>query len=47
VFQNRLLTETVFDLAQAAGFSVFLPERLPCNDAGLSFGQLIEAAACC
>jgi hydrogenase maturation protein HypF len=47
VFQNRLLTETVVDLAQAAGFGVFLPERLPCNDAGLSFGQLIEAAACC
>jgi hydrogenase maturation protein HypF len=36
VFQNRLLTETVFDLAQEAGFTVCLPERLPCNDAGLS-----------
>ena len=46
VFQNRLLTEAVMRQAEAAGFSVFLPERLPCNDAGLSFGQLIEADAC-
>jgi hydrogenase maturation protein HypF len=46
VFQNRLLAETVMRQAEAAGFSVFLPERLPCNDAGLSFGQLIEANAC-
>ena len=46
VFQNRLLTEAVVRRAQAAGFSVFVPERLPCNDAGLSFGQLIEANAC-
>jgi hydrogenase maturation protein HypF len=46
VFQNRLLAETVSRHAESAGFSVFLPERLPCNDAGLSFGQLIEANAC-
>jgi hydrogenase maturation factor HypF (carbamoyltransferase family) len=46
VFQNRLLAETVMNRANEAGFAVFLPERLPCNDAGLSFGQLIEAAAC-
>ncbi len=46
VFQNRLLAEAVMRGAEAAGFSVFLPERLPCNDAGLSFGQLIEADAC-
>ena len=46
VFQNRLLTEAVFALAGQAGFAVFLPDALPCNDAGLSFGQLIEAAAC-
>jgi hydrogenase maturation protein HypF len=46
VFQNRRLTETVQRLAEAAGFSIVLPERLPCNDAGLSFGQLVEADAC-
>ena len=27
------------------GFAVFVPERVPCNDAGLSFGQLVEAGA--
>jgi hydrogenase maturation protein HypF len=46
VFQNRLLAETVLTLGRQSGFEVFLPEALPCNDAGLSFGQLIEAAAC-
>lgn len=46
VFQNRLLAETVLGMAQQAGFTVFLPETIPCNDAGLSFGQLIEAARC-
>lgn len=44
VFQNRILCERVKDIAERAGFAVFIPERLPCNDAGLSFGQLIEAA---
>jgi hydrogenase maturation protein HypF len=46
VFQNRVLSEHVLRIAEADGFTVVLPEMLPCNDAGLSFGQLIEAAAC-
>ena len=45
VFQNRLLCELVIHLAEQEGFTVHLPERIPCNDAGLSFGQLIEAGA--
>ncbi|HTS84004.1 MAG TPA: carbamoyltransferase HypF [Usitatibacter sp.] len=45
VFQNRALSERIARLAGQNGFSVFLPERIPCNDAGLSFGQLIEAGA--
>lgn len=44
VFQNRLLTEQVISLLKERGFSVFLNEQLPTNDAGLSFGQLIEAS---
>jgi hydrogenase maturation protein HypF len=44
VFQNRLLCERLAGIAEEAGFAVFIPERLPCNDAGLSLGQLIEAA---
>jgi hydrogenase maturation factor HypF (carbamoyltransferase family) len=32
-------------LLNAAGFEVLIPERLPVNDAAISYGQLIEAAA--
>lgn len=45
VFQNRVLTEQAIVLLQAAGFTVHLPGLLPCNDAGLSFGQAAEWAA--
>lgn len=45
VFQNRLLTEQAVELLRAAGFDVFLPQRLPCNDGALAFGQLVEAGA--
>jgi hydrogenase maturation protein HypF len=45
VFQNRVLCERVLFCAQREGFYVSIPERLPCNDAGLSFGQIIEASA--
>ena len=42
VFQNRLLAEAAIRLLEAAGFAVHLPHRIPVNDAGLSFGQVIE-----
>ncbi|WP_020653155.1 carbamoyltransferase HypF [Massilia niastensis] len=45
VFQNRRLAETALQLLTADGFDVRLAERLPCNDAALSFGQLVEAGA--
>ncbi len=45
VFQNRILSETVQSMAAAEGFAVSIPQLLPCNDAGLSFGQLVEAGA--
>jgi hydrogenase maturation protein HypF len=45
VFQNRVLTEQAVGLLQQAGFEVHLPEKLPCNDAALSFGQAAELAA--
>jgi len=44
-FQNRVLTEAAVAGLTAAGFDVLLPERVPCNDAGLSYGQVVEAAA--
>ncbi len=45
VFQNRILTEQVQALLTAAGFEVLIPQRLPINDAAISFGQLIETGA--
>jgi hydrogenase maturation protein HypF len=42
VFQNRRLAEAAIAGLEAAGFAVCLPQRLPVNDAGLSFGQVIE-----
>lgn len=45
VFQNRVLTEQAVGLLRTEGFEVCLPERLPCNDAALSFGQAAEIAA--
>jgi hydrogenase maturation protein HypF len=45
VFQNRLLTEMVLKRLTEAGFNAYLPQRVPVNDGGLCFGQIIEAAA--
>jgi hydrogenase maturation protein HypF len=45
VFQNRILTESAHARLRAAGFEVLIPQRLPVNDAAISFGQLIEVAA--
>ncbi len=45
VFQNRVLTERTQAHLIAAGFEVLIPERLPINDAAISYGQLIEIAA--
>ena len=45
VFQNRLLAEQTIDLLESKGFSVYLPQVLPCNDAALSYGQAAEVAA--
>lgn len=42
VFQNALLAELAVAELRAAGFQVELPARLPCNDAGISFGQVVE-----
>jgi hydrogenase maturation protein HypF len=45
VFQNRLLCEHAARLLENDGFKVRLSEKLPCNDGGLSFGQIIEYGA--
>jgi len=42
VFQNRVLTEHAMALLSEHGFNVSLPELIPVNDAGISFGQVME-----
>ncbi|MDT8387129.1 MAG: carbamoyltransferase HypF [Thiogranum sp.] len=44
VFQNRRLTENCVAGLRNAGFRVLLGEQLPVNDAGISFGQVVEYA---
>jgi hydrogenase maturation protein HypF len=45
VFQNRWLLQSVAERLDRAGLRVLVPERLPCNDGGVSFGQAAVAAA--
>ena len=45
VFQNRLLLERSAALLAGAGLRPLLPERLPPNDGGISYGQAAVAAA--
>lgn len=42
VFQNRVLTEKAIALLTDEGFEICLPELIPVNDAGISFGQVME-----
>jgi hydrogenase maturation protein HypF len=44
VFQNKVLCECVVGDLLALGFDVRVAEKIPLNDAGLSFGQVIEFA---
>jgi hydrogenase maturation protein HypF len=44
-FQNRVLLERVTRDLRHAGVRVLVPERLPPNDGGISFGQAAVAAA--
>ncbi|MCW8829461.1 MAG: hypothetical protein OQK94_10450, partial [Gammaproteobacteria bacterium] len=43
VFQNRYLVESLIRQLGAQGFSVRQAEKVPCNDGGLAWGQIIEA----
>jgi hydrogenase maturation protein HypF len=45
VFQNRLLLERTVERLGDSGLGVLVPERLPPNDGGISFGQAAVAAA--
>lgn len=45
VFQNRVLCQAIAERCAHAGFEVHLAQKIPVNDAGLAFGQVIEYAA--
>ena len=45
VFQNQLLLAAVRRGCERAGLRVLVHSRLPCNDAGISLGQVAVAAA--
>jgi len=44
VFQNHLLASQTTEAIQSTGRTALIPERLPVNDAGISYGQVIEAS---
>jgi hydrogenase maturation protein HypF len=45
VFQNALLLGRCLDGLQSAGFRVLTHRQVPCNDGGISLGQVAVAAA--
>jgi hydrogenase maturation protein HypF len=45
VFQNALLTRLAYEGLVREGFEVCLAQRVPCNDGGLAYGQVIELIA--
>ena len=44
-FQNRWLTERTLERLRGQGFDVLCHRRVPCNDGGISLGQIAVAAA--
>lgn len=44
-FQNKRLTEQLQRLFAEAGIPLYVPGRIPCNDGGVSVGQLTIAAS--
>ena len=45
VFQNRVLLELCVEELERRGLRVLVPELLPPNDGGISYGQAAVAAA--
>lgn len=44
-FHNRYIRKRLSEELTMAGFTVYSHKKVPCNDGGLSYGQLIVAAA--
>jgi hydrogenase maturation protein HypF len=43
LFQNKIITEKVVSRLDREGFAVFTNKKVPCNDGGISLGQLAIA----
>ncbi len=43
VFQNEILLKAVYEVLTREGFEVYMHEKIPCNDGGISLGQLVIA----
>ncbi len=43
-FQNKLLSETLLDRLEGAGFTVYWHHQVPPNDGGIALGQVMAAA---
>jgi len=43
VFQNRLLLRKAMALLESAGFTLYTHQQVPCNDGGISLGQVAIA----
>jgi hydrogenase maturation protein HypF len=43
VFQNRLLVRKTVPLLESKGFTVYTHRQVPCNDGGISLGQVVVA----
>ena len=43
-FQNKYLLERAIDRLNSEGFSTYWPERIPPNDGGIAFGQIVAAS---
>lgn len=42
-FQNAFLLEGLEQMSQHIGCELHVPEQIPCNDGGISFGQIVAA----
>ncbi len=45
VFQNRLLLRKAITSLESDGFEVYTHRQVPCNDGGISLGQVVIANA--
>ena len=45
VFQNALLSRIAIEQVERRGMTACLPSKVPVNDAGISYGQIIESGA--